>query len=145
MVTRQGICSQPYKESLRTKERKKYLLSDKQSIWISHILRATSHTRLWDSEPMTITLQALSLVEKADLVQVRSTLCLRDQRSVWMQDGCKSLHGFLHGIEWIMFYGHLDYFQKPPLGGEPNTKRLGDHGTLNAHNRWFILFYHVCF
>ena len=24
----------------------------------------------------------------------------------WMQ----SLHGFLHGNEWIMFHGHLDYF-----------------------------------
>ena len=44
-----------------------------------------------------------------------------------MQDGCESLH--------------LDYFQKPPLIGRPNTK-LGDHGTPNAHNRWFILFYH---
>ena len=41
-----------------------------------------------------------------------------------------------------MFHGHLDYFQKPPLGGRPNTKP-GDHGTPNAHNRWFILFYHV--
>ena len=28
-----------------------------------------------------------------------------------------SLHRFLHGIEWIVFHGHLDYFQKPPLGG----------------------------
>jgi hypothetical protein len=37
---------------------------------------------------------------------------------------------------------NLDYFRKPPLGGRPNTKP-GDHGTLNAHNRWFILFYHV--
>ena len=53
-----------------------------------------------------------------------------------------SLHGCLHGIKWIMFHGHLDYFQKPPLGGRSNTK-LGDHGTPNAHNRWFILFYHV--
>ena len=44
-----------------------------------------------------------------------------------MQDGCESLH--------------LDYFQKPPLIGRPNTK-LGDHGTPNAHNCWFILFYH---
>ena len=34
-----------------------------------------------------------------------------------------SLHGFLHGIEWIMFHGHLDDFQKPPLGGRPNPKR----------------------
>ena len=41
-----------------------------------------------------------------------------------------------------MFHGHLDYFQKPPLGGRPNTKP-GDHGALNAQNSWFILFYHV--
>ena len=35
-------------------------------------------------------------------------------------------------------------FQKPSLGGRPCTK-LGDHGTPNAHNRWFILFifFHV--
>jgi hypothetical protein len=42
-----------------------------------------------------------------------------------------------------MFHGHLDYFQKPPLGGRPNTKP-GDHETPNTHNRWFILFYHAC-
>ena len=41
-----------------------------------------------------------------------------------MQDGYKSLHGFLHGIEWIVFHGHLDCFQKPPLGGRPNIKAL---------------------
>ena len=41
-----------------------------------------------------------------------------------------------------MFHGHLDYFQWPPLGGRPTTKP-GDHGTPNAHNRCFILFYHV--
>jgi hypothetical protein len=41
-----------------------------------------------------------------------------------------------------MFCGHLDYFQKPPLEGRPNTK-LGNHGTPNTHNRWFILFYHT--
>jgi hypothetical protein len=33
-----------------------------------------------------------------------------------------SLHRFLHGIQWIMFHGHLDYFSKPPLGGTSNTK-----------------------
>ena len=33
-----------------------------------------------------------------------------------------------------MFHGHS------PLGGRPNTN-LGDHGTLNARNHWFILFY----
>jgi hypothetical protein len=41
-----------------------------------------------------------------------------------------------------MFHGHLDCFQKPSIGGRPNT-RPGDHGTMNTHNRWFILFYHV--
>ena len=43
--------------------------------------------------------------------QSKFTPRLRDQRSMWMQDGCKSLHGFLHGIKWIMFHGHLDYFK----------------------------------
>ena len=41
-----------------------------------------------------------------------------------------------------MFHGHLDYFQKPPLGGRSYTK-LGDQGISNAHNCWFVLFYHV--
>ena len=50
---------------------------------------------------------------------------------------------FLHGIEWIMFHGHLDYFWRPPLGGRPTTKPLGDHGTPNVHNIWFILNYHA--
>jgi hypothetical protein len=36
----------------------------------------------------------------------------------------------------------LDYFQKPPLGGRPNTKQ-GDHGIPNAHNRRIIPFYHM--
>ena len=53
---------------------------------------------------MTTTLQALSLVEKAEPVQVRFTLRLRDQH---------------------------------------RNAKLGDHGTLNAHNCWFILFHHV--
>ena len=92
---------------------------------------------------MTITLQALSLLEKAEPVQVRFTLRLRDQRSMCMQDGCKGYaDSFPHGIKWIMFHGYLDYFQRPPLGGRPNTKP-GDQGTLNAHNSWFILFYRV--
>ena len=88
------------------------------------------HTWAW--EPVTSTLQALSLVEKAELVQVCFTLHLRDQRSMWMHDGCRSPHGLLHDIKWTMFHGHLDYFQKMPLGGKPNTKP-GDHGTPNTH------------
>jgi len=54
-----------------------------------------------------------------------------------------SLHGFLHDIiKWITFHGHLNFFQKPPLGGRTNTKPW-DHGTPNTHNHWFILFYHA--
>ena len=26
-------------------------------------------------------------------------------------------------IEWIVFHGHLDYFQKPPLEGRPYKNR----------------------
>ena len=104
------------------------------------VLRTTLHT--WDWEPVTITLQALSLVEKVELVQVRFTLHLRDQRSIWMQDRYKTLHGVLQGIVWIMFHSQLEYFQKPPLGSRLNTKP-GDHDTPNADNRWFNLLYHV--
>ena len=53
---------------------------------------------------------------------------------MWIAWWMLSLHGFLHGIEWVMFHGHLDCFQEPYLGGGLNAKRLGDHGTPNAHN-----------
>ena len=46
-------------------------------VWNLGSLRATT---TWDWEPETITLQASSLVEKVELVQVR----LRDQRSMWI-------------------------------------------------------------
>ena len=60
-----------------------------------------------------------------------------------MQDGCKVfLHGIMHGIEGIMFHGHLDYFQKPPPGGRPYTKP-GDHGTPDVHNHRFVSFYFI--
>ena len=39
--------------------------------------------------PWPLALQALSLVEMSEPVQVCFTLRLRDHRSVWMQDGCR--------------------------------------------------------
>ena len=40
----------------------------------------------------------------------------RDRWSKRMQYGCKVyLHGFLRGVKWIMFRGHLDRSQKSPL------------------------------
>ena len=59
-----------------------------------------------------------------------------------MQDGCKVDMDSSVASNGSCFHGHLDFFQKPPLGGRPNTKPA-DHGTPNAHNRWFILFHHV--
>ena len=97
-----------------------------------------------ETEAVTVTVQALSLVEKVEPVQVRFfTLRWRDQRSMYVNARWMwSLHGFLRGIEQIMFHGRLDYFQNPSRGGRPNIKP-GDHGTPNAHNRWFILLYCV--
>jgi hypothetical protein len=51
-----------------------------------------------------------------------------------MQDGCKVYMDSYMALNGIMFHGHLDYIQKPSLGGRPNTKP-GDHDTPNAHNR----------
>ena len=45
--------------------------------------------------------------------------CKMDVKSTWYQQD---------HVSWS-----LGLFQKPPLGGRPNTK-LGDHGTLNPHN-----------
>ena len=42
-----------------------------------------------------------------------------------------------------MFHDHLDYFQKPSLGGRPNTKSRYQ-GIPNSHNRWFIYFILSC-
>ena len=108
------------------------------------LLVALLHTQDW--EPVTITLQALSLVEKGEpVVQVLFTLCVRDQWSMWMQDGCKfyidsymASNGSRSTVTWTLFKNHLW-----PLRGRPNTKPPGDHGTPTAYDHWFILFHHV--
>ena len=55
-----------------------------------------------------------------------------------MQDRCK----VYMDIVWIMFHGHLDCFQKPPLGGTPNTKP-GDHALRTVTT--LGLFYSIQF
>ena len=78
-------------------------------VWDVYVcLRATSPpTRL---RPVTIKLQELSLVEKAEPVQVRFALRLRDQLSMWMQDGCKvymdsymASNGSCFMVTWTIF------------------------------------------
>jgi hypothetical protein len=63
---------------------------------------------------MTGTLQAPSLVEKAERVQLRFTPRLRDQWSMWMQDGCKlymdsyiASNGSCFMVTWTTFKDHL--------------------------------------
>ena len=91
---------------------------------------------------MTITLQALSLVEKAEPVQVRFTLRLRDQQSIWMQDGCKvyvdsymAPNGWCFMVTWTIFQNHLW-----EVGLTQNRKTMA---FQMFNNRWFVQFYHV--
>ena len=87
-------------------------MSREGSLWVSVTKDHFTHKRDW--EPVTGTLQALSLVEKAEPVQVRFTLRLRDQRSMWMQDGCKvymdsymASNGSCFMVTWTIFKNHL--------------------------------------
>ena len=70
------------------------------------------HTQDWG--PVAIALQALSLVEKKEPVQVHFTLRLRDQRSKWVQDGCKvymescmAANESCFMVTWVIFIIHL--------------------------------------
>ena len=49
-----------------------------------------------------------------------------------MQDGCK-VYMDTYMTPNVSFHGHVDNFQKPSIGGRPNTKH-GDHDTPNAYN-----------
>jgi len=51
-------------------------------------------------------------------------------------DSYMASNGSCLKVTWIIFY-------KPLLGGSPNTKLGTPNDTLNAHNRWFILVYHM--
>ena len=107
--------------------------------------RAISHTHETESPRPPLHFKHSQWRKRAEPVQVCFfTLRLRGPTEYvreW-RDGCKSPHGILHGIEWSVFHGHFNYYQKPPLGGRPNTKPR-DHGTPNTHNCWVILFCHV--
>ena len=89
-------------------------LSMSPSLNYSILLTNKGPLHTWDWEPVTIKLQALSLVEKAEVVQIRFTLRLRDQPSMWMQDGYKvymdfymASNGLCFMITWIIFKHHF--------------------------------------
>jgi hypothetical protein len=59
--------------------------------------------------------------------------CKMDVKSTWIPTWHRMDH-----VSWSLGL----FPKKPPLGGRLYTT-LGDHGTPNARNCWFILFYHV--
>ena len=83
--------------------------------------------------------------EKAKLVQVRFTIRLRDQRRMWMQDGCKvymdsymASNGSCFMVTWTIFKNHW------PHGGQaglPQNQEIMALGMLTTVG--FILIYHV--
>ena len=96
---------------LTKRERKNHNILRLRRVHVTTIL-GPFHTR--DGEPVTITLRALSLVGKVEAVQVCFPLCLRDQRSMRIQDGCKVymgsyvvLNGSCFTVIWTIFKNHL--------------------------------------
>ena len=100
-----------------------------------HHKQGPLHTR--DREHVTTSLQALSLVEKAKLVQVLLHTTLEDPMECVNARWMYAWHQMNH-----VFMVTCTISKKPPLGGKPTTKP-GDHGTPNVHNLRFILFYYV--
>ena len=104
------------------------------------VSRATSHTRLRARDHST---SSTLIGGKGGAGPSSSfTLRLRDQRSMWLQDGHNVYMDPYVASNGPCVHGYLNYFQQPSLGGRFNVKP-GDHGTPNAYNRWFILFYHA--
>ena len=103
-------------------------------------LRATSLTRLRDRDHYTSS-TLIGGKGGAGPSSLHTTLERRTEyvNARWMW----SLHGFRHGIQWIMFRGHCNgLFSRTTSWRRSNTKP-GDHDDSYAHNRWFILLYHV--
>ena len=83
-------------------------------------------------------LQALSLVEKGEPVQVRLTLRLRDQRSMWMWDGCKvymTSNGSWCMFTWIVFQNHL-----LEVGLTQNWETMAFWNLTTVHLFYFIMY-----
>ena len=94
------------------------------------------HTQ--NQEPVTIAIQSLSLVEKVESVQVRFTLHLRDQRSTWMQDGCKvyTWHQ-MDRVSWSLGPFCQNHLLEVGLTQIQKTMAL----DKLKKERWYILFY----
>jgi hypothetical protein len=99
------------------------LLFSKNWTWVKTWVRATSHTNLRACDDYT---SSTLIGGKGGAGPSSLHTMLEGPTEYVTARWMSSLHRFLHGIEWIMFHGHM-----------------GDHGTPNAHNHFFILLYHV--
>jgi hypothetical protein len=105
-------------------------------------LRATSHTRLRTRDRYT----SSTIIDGeggSGPSSLHTTLawgtngvweCKMDVKSTWIHS-YMALNGSCFMVTWTIL-------QKPYGGGRPNSKSR-HHGTLNAHNHWFLLYYHV--
>ena len=106
--------------------------------YVDRQLRATSHTRLRACYHYTL---STLIGGKGGAAPSSPHIGTLEGPTEYISE-CKmdvNVHGFSHGMKWTVYRGHSYYFQKPLVGGRPNIEP-GDHGTHNAHNRWFILF-----
>ena len=79
---------------------------------------------------MTIALQALSLVEKVEPVQVCFTLCMRDQWSKRMEDGCKvymDIHMASIGLCFMITWSYFKITTLEMLFSVTNSKSLAQY------------------
>ena len=67
---------------------------------------------------------------------------LEGSTRMWKQDGCKVYMDSYMASNGSYLMVTKSFFQNQALDRRPYTK-LGDHGTLNPHNRQYIQFYHV--
>ena len=88
-----------------------------------------------DWEPVTITLQPLSLVVKLEPVQVRLTLRSRDQRNMWMQDGCKVCMDSYMASNGSYFMGTWTILQDHLLGPLHTRAKSRDHEVVRAQKK----------
>ena len=97
---------------------------------------------------MTTALQALSLVEKVEAIQVCFILRMRDQWSNWMQGECKLVYmdsyvasnGPCFIPTWQMDHVSIIFKNHLLEVGLTQNNPLGDHGTPKSYNHQFLIF-----
>ena len=105
-------------------------------VWVAHM--AISHTRLRAHDQYTL---GTLIGEKIRAGPIRFTLSLRDQRIMWMQDGCKiymdsymASNGSCFVVTWTIFKNHLL--------GRPNTNR--ETMALQTLTTVFFFYFIMC-